>query len=238
MINATQQPARRPTRSTRVIYRYLRLRQHYHSPGVAAQYDTNLLRLNGFEALNQRQLEALDRLLTHAGGGRPLERALDLACGTGRLWLALAPRARQIVGCDIALPMLAEAEKKARLTLNVSARLLAGDAERLPFADGSFELVLSCRFLRHIPRPLRVAILREMARVSSSWVIVDPRYALHPQFLRDYARGLLSIPWRLPNYGHTCGSLDRELRTAGLQLERLEFLSPSSCQFLALARKR
>ena len=82
--------------------------------------------------MNERQLAALGRLLSEVGGGGRLERVLDVACGTGRLWPELARHARQIVGCDIALPMVAEAEKKARLALNASTRFLAGDAERLP----------------------------------------------------------------------------------------------------------
>src|SRR4051794_18069306 len=222
--------------SARVIDRYQRLRGHYHSQDVAAQYDANLLRLQGFAALNQRQLAALGRLLSYAGGEQPLGQVLDLACGTGRLWPELGRHAAEIVGCDIALPMLAEAEEKARLAPAGRIWLLSGDAERLPFADGTFDLVVSSRFLRHIPRRLRIAILREMARVSRAWVVVDPRQAWHPQYLRDFGRGLFSIPWRLPNYGHTGASLKRELRAAGLRLERVETLAPDSCQFLALAR--
>jgi len=223
--------------STRVIYRYQRLRQHYHSPDVAAQYDANLLRLPGFATLNGQQLDALGRLLDHAGGGRRLHRVLDLACGTGRLWPELARHAAEIVGCDLAVPMLVEAEKKARLSLGGPLRLLAGDAERLPFPDDSFDVVVSCRFLRHIPRRVRISIMREMARVSRGWVIVDPRRAWHRDYLREFGHGLLSIPWRLPNYGHTRASLRSELRAAGLEMERIEPLAPGSCQFLTLARR-
>jgi ubiquinone/menaquinone biosynthesis C-methylase UbiE len=225
-------------RSTKVANRYLRLKTHYRSPEVAAHYDENLFRNRRFQTVNQQQLAALRRLIDHAAGeGGPIRRVLDLPCGTGRLFPELAEYATEIVGCDIALPMLIEAEKKACLSQSGSPRLLVGNAECLPFADGSFDAVVSCRFLRHIPRALRIAMMREMARVTRGWVIVDPRSAWHRQYVEEFVRGALSIPWRLPNYGLTRGGLARELRAASLRLERIERPYPGACGFLALARR-
>src|SRR5262249_52380702 len=198
----------------------------------------NLFRNPRFHTVNQLQLAALDRLLAHAAAaGHAADRVLDLPCGTGRLLPGLATRATRIVGCDIALPMLLEAGKKAPRTATGGTHLMAGNAEQLPFADGTFDAVVSCRFLRHVPRSMRVSLMREMGRVTCAWVIVDPRWACHPRYLREFARGLLSLPWRLPNYGLTRRTLAAELAAAGLHLERVECLSPDSCTFLALARK-
>jgi len=47
-----------------------------------------------------------------------------------------------------------------------------GSAASLPFADGSFDAVVSCDALEHVPPPGRPAFLRELCRVSRDLVIV------------------------------------------------------------------
>jgi malonyl-CoA O-methyltransferase len=82
---------------------------------------------------------AVERLLA----GVPATSALDVGTGSGR-YLDTLERAgaRRIVGLDFSLPMLA---------FNVSRRpLVCGAAERLPLADGVFDLVLSSLTVGHI----------------------------------------------------------------------------------------
>lgn len=66
---------------------------------------------------------------------------LDVGCGTGRLLAALHERLplARLTGLDLAPNMLRQAA--ARLPADV--RLVSGDAEQLPFADASFDLVVS-----------------------------------------------------------------------------------------------
>lgn len=84
---------------------------------------------NPLMELEQSAVEPIIRTL------RPL-RALDVGTGTGRyLSLLSAVGARTVVGVDLSLPMLSHnAHSRARV---------CGDACRLPFADGSFDLVCS-----------------------------------------------------------------------------------------------
>jgi ubiquinone/menaquinone biosynthesis C-methylase UbiE len=81
----------------------------------------------------------------------PLD-ALDVGCGTGFLSFELAARGHRVTGIDFAPAMLAEARRKAA-ERGVSIRFEAGDAERLPFADGSFDLVVSRHVLWTLPHP-------------------------------------------------------------------------------------
>src|SRR6478609_3467492 len=73
---------------------------------------------------------------------RPGERVLDVACGTGNLTLPAARAGAHTTGIDIAPDLVAQlAARAAAEGLAVAAR--EGDAEALPFADGSFDTVVS-----------------------------------------------------------------------------------------------
>ena len=97
------------------------------------------------------QREVGQRLVEHLEGIRmEPARVLDLGCGTGASFAALAtryPRAR-LTGLDIARPMLEEAGRRTpwwrrKLGLATTPALVCADAERLPLAAGSLDLVFS-----------------------------------------------------------------------------------------------
>ncbi|MGE0485068.1 MAG: malonyl-ACP O-methyltransferase BioC [Gammaproteobacteria bacterium] len=73
-----------------------------------------------------------------------VERVLDIGCGTGRLGRLITPRYRHslIVESDLAVPMLQHARSRAPRWFS-RHRHVCADAERLPFAPGRFDLVLS-----------------------------------------------------------------------------------------------
>ena len=94
----------------------------------------------------------------HIGPG---QRVLDVACGTGALTLAVAGRVRAggaVLGLDANPEMLAVARRKA-----AGIEWHEGRAESLPFADASFDAVVSQFGLMFFGD--RVAALREMQRV-------------------------------------------------------------------------
>jgi demethylmenaquinone methyltransferase/2-methoxy-6-polyprenyl-1,4-benzoquinol methylase len=106
------------------------------------------------------------RTMVEAIDAQPGERVLDVATGTGLVAEALVRRyACAVVGLDQSPEMLAAAE--ARLArapaLRGRFRLVAGEAERLPFADGEFDHLTFTYLLRYVDDP--AATLRELARV-------------------------------------------------------------------------
>ncbi len=107
--------------------------------------------------------EGLAALLRMAGPSLG-DRALDVATGTGFTALALAPRCRQVIGMDFTPGMVREARslRDARGISNLHFCL--GDAEAVPFHDGTFDIV-TCRFASHHFPHLPVA-LAEMVRVA------------------------------------------------------------------------
>ena len=91
--------------------------------------------------------------------------ALDLCCGTGDLAFALGRRAKaKIVGADFSHTMLVRAREKAAHT-NAGARtqFFEADALRLPFADGSFDLITAAFGFRNLANYEEG--LREMLRL-------------------------------------------------------------------------
>jgi len=96
------------------------------------------------------QAEVGRRLLEHLEGVRIApQRILDLGCGTGASFDLLLSRfaGPQLVGLDIAHPMLQHARRRSpklqRLLNWRLPRLVCGDAERLPLAANAFQLVFS-----------------------------------------------------------------------------------------------
>ena len=94
---------------------------------------------------------------------RPNAKILDLCCGTGDMTFALRKRASEsarIAGADFSHAMLQRASAKSQRT---SLRWVEADALRLPFADGSFDLITSAFGFRNLAD--YDAGLREIVRV-------------------------------------------------------------------------
>jgi ubiquinone/menaquinone biosynthesis C-methylase UbiE len=76
---------------------------------------------------------------------------LEVGCGQGPLVNHLPQFGASIVGLDMSDASLRRAAEGVRELGNHSVRLLQGDAERLPFADHSFDSVVSFGVLHHTP---------------------------------------------------------------------------------------
>ena len=103
--------------------------------------------------------ETLMRLVS-AG---PHDRVTDLACGPGTLALRFARGTRWVCGVDLTPAMLARARSTASEESLANTAWVLGDAQSLPFADGSLDIAVTSYSLHHIPDPART--IREMARV-------------------------------------------------------------------------
>ena len=90
------------------------------------------------------------------------DRVLDVACGTGNLTIPLARQGCIVTGVDIAPNLLIQARERAAIE-DVTAIFDEGDAEALPYADASFDTVVTMFGAMFAPRPELVA--SELARV-------------------------------------------------------------------------
>lgn len=121
--------------------------------GVSARYDlTN-------DVLSLGQTRLWRRAVTRAVSATTGERVLDLAAGTGTSSVPFHAAGAHVVPCDFSLGMLSVGRRR-----QPHLDFVAGDATRLPFADGVFDAVTISFGLRNV-----VDIdgaLREMARVT------------------------------------------------------------------------
>jgi len=90
------------------------------------------------------------------------ERVLDVACGNGNAALAAARRFCAVTGLDYVPSLLHQAADRAR-NEHLTLRLVEGDAERLPFEAGQFDVALSTFGIMFAPDQPQAA--REIARV-------------------------------------------------------------------------
>jgi demethylmenaquinone methyltransferase / 2-methoxy-6-polyprenyl-1,4-benzoquinol methylase len=154
-------------------------------------------------------------MIAHLDGGDP-RAILDVATGTAGVALALARRTRaHVTGLDITEPMLREGHARiTRLGASDRVSLVAGQAERLPFPDGSFDALTFTYLLRYVDDP--AATLRELARVlSPGAAIASLEFAVPPNRFWHvwwwlYTRGVLPVAGYLTG-GRAWGRVGRFL---------------------------
>lgn len=112
--------------------------------------------------------------LVELTNAQPHWRLLDIGAGTGHTALALAPHVAASIGIDLTVEMLLQAQELAAARAQAVTWALA-DAQALPFADGSFELV-ACRRAAHHFVDITGA-LREMVRALTpgGLLLIDDR---------------------------------------------------------------
>ncbi|WP_323125867.1 class I SAM-dependent methyltransferase [Gracilibacillus oryzae] len=76
------------------------------------------------------------------------EKVLDVATGGGHTANALAPFAKKVTAFDLTKEMLAAAEQFITSNGHNNVTYVQGDAEKMPFADESFDVV-TCRIAPH-----------------------------------------------------------------------------------------
>jgi len=161
--------------------------------------------------VGRRLLQRLDLMKI-----KPL-RILDLGTGTGQCLPGLFARFRsaEVVGLDIAWSMLARARKHGRWLRR--PRCVCGDAERLPFGSGRFDLVFSNLTLQWCTDlEATFAELQRILRPGGLLLFTT----LGPDTLRE-----LRDSWRsVDGYSHVNGFLD--MHDVGDELVRSRFSDP------------
>jgi SAM-dependent methyltransferase len=121
--------------------------------------------IHDFEAGTHRDsqflYQAIEDTMVALATQRPGGRVLDVACGTGKLSMRIDQRGCYSVGCEASTEMIGvgryvHPESRAMMVRSI--------AERLPFADASFDRVICQGSLDHFGDPH--AFMREAARIT------------------------------------------------------------------------
>ena len=126
--------------------------------------------------LDHGRLKAVDEMRLQPG-----QRILEVGIGTG-LTLPMYPAGCRVTGLDLSVPMLAQAQERiAKMDGGPRVSLLRGDAERLPFASNSFDVVYAPYVMSVVGDPVRAA--RELRRVcapSGRIILLNHFQSEHP----------------------------------------------------------
>jgi ubiquinone/menaquinone biosynthesis C-methylase UbiE len=147
----------------------------------------------------------------HEQLGRPL-RILDVACATGMSFRFLSSYG-DVRGIDIS-------QETIRLckTRGID-RIVQCDAMKLPFRDGSFDVILALDALEHFPDDaLAIREIRRVAKPDALVLVTVPAFMFlwspHDVAYHHFRR-------------YTRGELGRKLRAGGLSLQKLSYYSMS-----------
>lgn len=147
-------------------------------------------------------------------GVRSGERVLEVGCGNGEYLARI-----DSVGLDLSLGMLASARQRN------AGPLVCADAERIPFADRSFDVLLAPHMLYHVAD--RTAAVHELRRVlvdGGTCVAVTNGEANHRELV-DLLEDVVGNGWRWRRPSDTEFSLENgaaQLRAGFRSVERVD----------------
>src|SRR5688572_27185400 len=127
------------------------LKERHHATWAAGDY-----------AAVAAYIEDVAALCAERAGVGPGAELLDIATGTGNVALEAAQRGATVTGLDLT-PGLLETARERAAAAGLDIAWVTGDAEALPFQDGSFDAATSTFGLMFAPRHAVAA--RELTRV-------------------------------------------------------------------------
>jgi 2-polyprenyl-3-methyl-5-hydroxy-6-metoxy-1,4-benzoquinol methylase len=157
------------------------------------------------------------------------KRVLDYGCGHGMASVVMARRGAIVTGFDLSAGYVAEARRRAAAN-DVNIEFLQANAERLPFAAGSFDAVWGHAILHHLDLRRASAELRRVLVPGGIAVFCEP-WGGNP--LLHVARKYLPYPGkhRTPDERPLCA---RDIQSLAAEFPSISF---TGFQLTAMARR-
>ncbi|MCU6718599.1 methyltransferase domain-containing protein [Porcipelethomonas ammoniilytica] len=125
------------------------------------------------KSMNFTKQEYLEHMVSCVAPQRS-DTVLEVAAGTCICGRSLAPFVERVACLDMTTAMLAVGKAEAAKQGLLNMDFVQGDAEKLPFSDNSFDIVISRLAFHHFPNPKRC--FSEMARVlktGGKLIVID-----------------------------------------------------------------
>jgi ubiquinone/menaquinone biosynthesis C-methylase UbiE len=163
---------------------------------------------------------------------------LDAGCGMGNFTLELANhnKFKNIVGIDFLIETINLALENKKQFEKIT--FLQGDLVKMPFCEKSFDVTFCLNVLHHIHKEDFNNVLRELARVTDKFLVIEIRNANYIfNFLYEF---LIPLFYRgLPLYSHTIKDINK-LINRHFELNNIEgnFSKSMFCRRLVLTYRR
>lgn len=177
---------------------------------IKTQFRNGLAKKVGWDPEHRLHAHILNAQLQQSlswAGAIKGKKVLDIGIASGRFVREFCKKEAEVFGLDVS-PIIIEDVDKYLHSLNLSAKLLLGDAENLPFADDLFDVINCQEVLIHLPNQSRG--LAEMKRVlkPGGLLIADVTnkfglYSLyHHYFKRETVGRMLQIVTKEKGISH------------------------------------
>lgn len=211
------------------------IKWYYQDAGVARSYDGDRFTSLAGRTLNRLERRVIARALASVAvtGRTPL--VLDAPCGTGRITEWLLELGYEVMGADIAGPMLEIARSRCA-RFGERGTFVQTDLEKLALPDRSVDVATCVRLFHHLTTEQRGRILQELGRVSRQAVLVNvsfssPFYRARRQLKRMLRQGISRT-------SSTRAEIEREATSAGLYVGSRHFVARYLSEDLFLLLRR
>lgn len=178
----------------------------WQSEAVAASYDDQRFSSLTGRIYSEREKAAIAKLLVIAHKNFPIHSVLDIPCGTGRISELLLQKGFTVSCGDVSSEMINVAKAKLDSYRPGIADFSNMDIYNIDRDSDLYDCVTCIRLFQHLTSEDRSKALRELARVSKKYVIVNVMYiSLYYGFLRR-VRQLLG------RYAPSCTSSKEEIK--------------------------
>jgi ubiquinone/menaquinone biosynthesis C-methylase UbiE len=179
--------------------------------------------------VGRRRADRRAEFFVRGGALGPGRRALELGCGTGVFLERVAASGAAICGLDLSTDLLERAAR--RVSGHAQIRLCRGDAGRLPFPPGSFDVVYGSSVLHHLDLEETMTEVFRVLRPGGRAVFAEPNL-LNPQIVAMFKLNLLKKRYAVSpdEMAFTRFRAARTLRRIGFEdvsVVPFDFLHPS-----------
>jgi len=196
----------------------------WQNESVAERYDARRFSSVSGRAFDKMEKQAIGNLLELANRTHRCRDVLDIPCGTGRISEFLLDKGVNLTCADISEQMLSVARERLSGHARDVQDYTVMDIYNISRDDESYDCITCIRLFQHLNGDERSKALRELARVTRKYVLVNVMYGSGYYGLVRKARQLVGA--YAPRYAVTRQQLQQELNYGGLRVVKSIFSQP------------